>query len=255
MKGGINMSKKPAAVLEPIRTFQVAIPPDTTALMAVSDVTKGEQSLATISTVQEAQAAGIYLRGVRQAIREIKAKYAKIRKAILDPLKAEEDTDLAPYLRGELLVNKPLIAFQVADAARVERERRAQLEKARLDEEARRAAEVLEIKKLAATATGTEKRVLNAQAKAVEKSPLLPRVTDPLPEKTKIPGVSLTEKWTAQVNDEDKLIAAVLAGKVLRYAVQANQAWLNDQADALRGELNIPGVIAVQSHSQTARKL
>lgn len=227
-------------------------------IMSTALVTQGRDALATITTAEQAQAAGLYLRACRTAIRAIKAKWLDIRRPInaaLDDLKQQELADLQPYVDGDARVNAPLIAWQVADRARAERDAVAALADAMKAAEARRAAEAAELLAVAETTAGPQKRVLKAQARAVSAAPLVPMMSTPVAAPTKIAGVALKETWEASVLSFDELYLAVVAGKVDRAALQPNQTWLDEQANALQRELRIPGVVAHVTHSQSARKL
>lgn len=229
---------------------------DIEGLIPLDQLQAQQTQLARIETAEEAQAAGLYLRAVRQSIRNIKQHYKEVRKPVRDALKdltRQEEEKLAPFEAAERAVDAPLIAWQVADRQRVEQERQAQLARARAAEEAKRAAEVAQLKEQAASAKGLNKTLLKAQAKALEAAPVRPTVNEPLPEATKIEGVSLREYWHAEVDDFVALVDAVAKGRVPVSALQPNQEWLDEQADALRMELHYPGVSAHKTHGQTAR--
>lgn len=68
----------------------------------------------------------------------------------------------------------------------------------------------------------------------------LPVVTAPVVAKTK--GVAKTTYWHATVTDLAALVTAVAAGEVPLEAVQANEAWLNKTASALKQSMKYSGV-------------
>jgi hypothetical protein len=225
-------------------------------VIPVDELSTRQTALARIETSEQAQDAGLLLREVRTAIRVIKAKYLAIRKPVNDALKdikKQEERDLRPYEQAELHVNAPLIAWQIRDRERVENERKAALERAKAEEQASRAAAVAELDAAAAAAKGTHKTIFKAQAKALRTAPLVPRVTEPMAEATKIKGVTLREYWYAEVTDLAMLVQAVAAGRAPLSCLQANQEFLDEQADSLRKELSYPGVTATYRHGQRAR--
>jgi hypothetical protein len=212
--------------------------------------------LARIETAEQAQLAGQFLRVARDAQRKIKAKYAAIRKPFNDALKEnkrQEAKDLQPYAQAELKLNAPLIAFQVHDRQRVENERKAALERAKAEEQAKRDSTVAELTAAATVATGTQKSYLKASAKALATAPIIARVTEPLAEPTKIEGISLMEYWYCEVDDFAQLVQAVAAGRAPLSCLQPNQKFLDEQADALRQEMSYPGVHSSFTHGQRAR--
>lgn len=211
---------------------------------------------AVIVTGQQAQAAGQILREVRTAIRQIKAKYKKVRDEInlsIKGVKQMEQDDLGPYVAADATLSAAVQAWQLADRDRLAAERNALVAKAREDEAARRAASVAELTALAATAKGPEKQILNAQAKLLKTMPLTPTVDGPVPEATKIDGISLVEYHDAEVTDLALLVQAVARGAVPLAAIQPNQSFLDAQATSLGAEMTYPGVRVVTTYGQKVR--
>lgn len=228
--------------------------PDAHAMVPVERV----QAVATIENAADAQAAATYLRQIRQAIRRIKAHYVDVRRPVneaLKDLKRQEEEKLAPFLIAEEAVDGPLISWRLADKQRVEQERRAQLAEAREVEVQRREVEVNGLLKAAEQAKGTERTILKMQARALQVAPVTPRITEPVAEETKLAGVPLVEYWSADVRDLALLVQAVAAGHAPLSAIQPNQKWLDEQANAFRAELSYPGVVAVVEYGQRARGL
>ncbi len=77
--------------------------------------------------------------------------------------------------------------------------------------------------------------------------PIVPRA-DPRP-----PGVSVRSTWIAKVTDKRALIQGVAEGRVPAAVLEINHGALNAQARALRGELDYPGVEAVEQKSMAIR--
>jgi membrane peptidoglycan carboxypeptidase len=72
----------------------------------------------------------------------------------------------------------------------------------------------------------------------------------------KTAGISTRSNWTAEVVDLMELVKAVAAGTHPLSLLQADTAKLTQMAKALKSELNIPGVRAVENVSpEKARKM
>jgi hypothetical protein len=231
-------------------------------LMPITELEQKSTALSSLVSAQDAQDAGFYLRVVRQSLRNIKATYAVKRKELKNTIKeavatldAEEERRKRPFELAETQVDTALIAWRLRDRQQVEVARQQQLEAARTDEEARRAATVATLTAQAATAKGVTKTMLKAQATALALAPLTPQITAPMVEETKIAGVPLIEYWSADVTDLMLLVQAVAAGRVPLAALQADQQFLDAQADAYGKTLSYPGVVAVSTFGQTARGL
>ena len=151
-------------------------------------------------------------------------------------LVAKRDAMLEPV--GEQ--KKSLVAGMKAWQDEQERARRA--EQARAEAEARRIAEEAALAK----AVALEQSGNKAAAEAVIAAPVeTPSVFVP---KTTPGGYGqFTRKnWGAEVFDLMALVKAVAEGKAPIQAIEANQVYLNAQARALKGVMNIPGVKAVE---------
>jgi len=85
-----------------------------------------------------------------------------------------------------------------------------------------------------AIAARKEALAIREQARAAASAPAPVTVPKVQTEKAKVVGVRSTTYYSAQVDDLDKLIDAVLAGTVDRKALKADDVWLNGQARQLR---------------------
>lgn len=121
------------------------------------------------------------------------------------------------------------------EEARRERER---LEKIARDEQARIDRLALERAQRAEARGNTERaeEILSS----VPQIPIPPPVMEPPVAKTT--GVAKTEFFWAEVTDLAALVTAVAAGEVPLEAIQANTAWLDRTAKALRKSMRYPGV-------------
>lgn len=111
--------------------------------------------------------------------------------------------------------------------------RRVADEQCKLDEQARQKA-IKEAKKEgdAKLATAIEKGKVSVVA---EKTP------EPV---AKSEGVTLLERWSADVKDLKELAKAVSSGKVPAEYILPNMSVLNNAMRSTKGQINIPGVIA-----------
>ena len=67
-------------------------------------------------------------------------------------------------------------------------------------------------------------------------------------------NVSFTKRWSAHVYDLTALIRAVAEGKVHQTVIEPNMPELNKIAAALKGNMNIPGVRAVETTGTSTRR-
>jgi hypothetical protein len=100
---------------------------------------------------------------------------------------------------------------------------------------------------------------MTKQAKAEAKAagvPVPPGFSMTAPKLTAPDGLTRRVTWSAQVVDKMALVKAVAAGKVPLAYLDVNQRVLDMQASALKSEMAIPGVKAVEqaSYSASARR-
>lgn len=129
----------------------------------------------------------------------------------------------------------------------------AQAEKAAEEQRQRDDAVRAERERLAAGAEKAREagRVEEAQAMAqVAEMVIAPPVTVPV---QKTAGISTRSNWTAEVVDLMELVKAVAAGTQPLSLLQADTTRLTQMAKALKAELNIPGVRAVENTIISAR--
>jgi hypothetical protein len=123
-----------------------------------------------------------------------------------------------------------------------EQERIRRAEQARLEEEARKAAEEAAL----AQAVALEQNGHKAAAEAVIAAPVVaPAVYVPKATPTGF-GNATRRTWGAEVTDLMALVKAVAAGTVPIQAIEANTVFLGQQARALKSALHYPGVRAVE---------
>ena len=155
----------------------------------------------------------------------LKESLAKRRDDMLDPLTGQKKT-----ITGNMKAWED-------DQARIRR-----VEQARLEEEARKAAEEAAL----AQAVALEANGHKAAAESVIASPVVaPAVYVP----TNVPkgmGQFTKRTWGAEVTDLMALVKAVAAGTVPIQAIEANTVFLGQQARALKSALQYPGVRAVE---------
>ena len=123
-----------------------------------------------------------------------------------------------------------------------EQERIRRAEQARLEEEARKAAEEAAL----AQAVALEQNGHKAAAEAVIAAPVVaPAVYVPKTTPTGF-GNATRRVWGAEVVDLMALVKAVASGQVPIQAIEANLVFLNQQARALKSALSYPGVRSVE---------
>jgi hypothetical protein len=223
-----------------------------------SRLTAEATKLAAIVTRQDADAAGLFLRAVRERIRRIKAHYKRqrghVRKALAD-ITRDERADLQPWQTADVQVAAPLLAWQTAERVAADAANKQALVDADVKAKADREAQAAALRMAAASAPSVRvARSLMAQANRVEKAEVLPVVTTVV-EAHKVEGISLPTTWVADVLDADALVQAVAKGKAAKQAVIPNQKWLDEQAQACGQDLRIPGVVPRKKTTLSARGL
>lgn len=173
----------------------------------------------------------------------------KKRKAMLDPIEgAKKDLGIR------------YAAFDRAEKARAEEDRRRREQAARDAEAARlrREAEALEqeAERAAAEQGPAVAEDLRQEAASVRQeaasvpTPVLPLQRAVAPAK----GISTRENWTFEVTDKLALVKAVAAGQVSLEALDANPTYLRGRAKADKGTLNIPGVRVYDAGTTAVRR-
>lgn len=150
---------------------------------------------------------------------------------------------IEPLKQADAVVQASTTAWKV-EQDRLEKARQLERDRiAREQEEARRAAIAEELKKAGP--------VGEAQAEALVNQPISIRSTESVATAApKVGGVSYVKSYTATVDDLDLLWASVIAGKVPRSVFAVDTKFLDNQADALKFELNYPGVTVHEHQSE-----
>lgn len=130
-------------------------------------------------------------------------------------------------LRAEALA-KEKKAQEAADRAREQAEA------------ARQAGDLHKAERIENRAAATESRLLTAAQEAQEAAQMV--VAPIVPDAPRISGEQHRLLWSAEVHDKIALAKAVVEGKVPAMAITPNMVFLNNQAKAMRSELNYPGV-------------
>lgn len=126
---------------------------------------------------------------------------------------------------------------------RREAERKAQ-------EEARKKAEEERL----AQAEALEKEGQSEAAEHILDAPLAPEPTLPVEPESKVDGVFMRDNWKAELIDLDTVIAAAAKGEGLaRQCLTFNQKAADGLAKALKANMTIPGVRAVNKQSVVTR--
>ncbi len=189
-----------------------------------------------IVTDRDFESAGELLRDVKSLRQEIHAHHNPMieaasrahKLAIAARKKLDEPLDMA-----EREIKRRMGDYR-DEQERIQREEQRRLEaEARAREEERRLAE--------AEALEAEGRAAEAE-RVLDEEPVLietPVIAPPTP---KVSGVSMREKWTAEVVDKAAFVRACAANPSLLALVVPDSAALNRMAGALKSELHIDGV-------------
>lgn len=164
----------------------------------------------------------------------------------------EEDVSSALKLHRSLVAKRDAMLIPVGEQKNTlrlgmktfedEQERIRRAEQARLEEEARKAAEEAAL----AQAVALEQNGHKSAAEAVIAVPVVaPAVYVPKTTPTGF-GNATRRVWGAEVTDLLALVKAVAAGQVPIQAIEANSVFLNQQARALKSALSYPGVRAIE---------
>ena len=164
----------------------------------------------------------------------------------------EDDVSSALKLHRSLVAKRDAMLIPVGEQKNTlrlgmksfedEQERIRRAEQARLEEEARKAAEEAAL----AQAVALEQNGHKAAAEAVIAAPVVaPAVYVPKTTPTGF-GNATRRVWGAEVTDLMALVKAVAAGTVPIQAIEENTVFLNQQARALKSALQYPGVRAVE---------
>lgn len=201
--------------------------------------------LMTVTTAAEFTAAGELLKvvkGLRAEIDDtfdpiIKKQFEAHREALAQKKKVD-----APLVEAEGIL-KPRIANYLQDE-----ERKRRVEEMRLQKEAR---DREEAEQLAKADILHEIGEVDAANEVLREEIYVPPVVLPSAA-PKVAGISMRETWSAQVVDIMKLVKAVAEGKAPIQCISADTVFLGQQARAMKGALNYPGVKAVMNSNISA---
>lgn len=206
------------------------------------------------------EAAGEDLKAIKAQAKVIEETRTSITGPLNAALKNVNDLFRAPAkfcADAEALLKGAMTTFTIEEQ-RKEREAQAAREAEAVKERQRLAAEAAAAQKLAdeAAAAGdiakAEELQEQAQASTSEAS-LIASMPATAPTQTKVAGISMRDVWGAEVTDLKALVQAVAAGTVPLEAIAADIKFLGNQARALKGNLNYPGVRAVNTPTMAAR--
>ena len=188
-----------------------------------------------ITSDADFQAAAVTLREVKTHWKDLDDQRKELVRPIQESERRINDLFRGPleYLaRAERVLKDKIGAWTEAE------ERRRRVEQARLDEEARVAAQKLADKAEKARAAGHYEKAAALEGAADNV------VAAEAPPPPKAYGTYTRETWSAVVEDELALIQAVAAGIVPVRAITVNMAFLHQQARSWKADLNYPGVRA-----------
>src|SRR3990167_2701272 len=192
-------------------------------------------------------AAGEFLKSIKALRGEIDDTFSPITKkayeAWKETLRQRERVE-APLVEAEGIV-KPAIAAYITEQERIRREEELRLQKLAQDD-----AERQMVADAALLDDIGETELANA---LLEQAPVVAPIIQPRTA-PKVAGIALTKRYSAQVINFQQLVKAVAEGKVPFMAIQANTTFLNQQARAMKEQLNYPGVKLVVEGNVSAGK-
>jgi hypothetical protein len=200
------------------------------------------------------------LKAVKAQAKVIEEARTSITVPLNAALKSVNDLFRAPAqfcTEAESVLKVAMTAYTVEEQHK-EREAQAKRDEAAAAERRRLADEAAASQKLAdeAAAAGDSAtaEALQAQANAsTNVIDLISAAPAAAPQITKVSGISMTERWSSQVDDLMELVKAVAAGTVPLEALEANTKFLDNQARALKANMKYAGVRAVMAQSISAR--
>jgi hypothetical protein len=213
-----------------------------------SDALLAIVQIAEIETHEQYLVVGGAALDARAGIKAVEALF-KPQKVAMDSAKkvvlSQEKEYIAPFEEVKALADGLLKRYDV----RREAERRA--EEARLRAEAQKQAEDMRIAEAAAVEASGDKEA----AEAIISAPIEAVAPIVVKEET-APGVSMRDNWVAEVHDVLALLRAIIDPANTAATVDLispNMPALNQMAKALKSNLNIPGVKAVNNRVVAGR--
>lgn len=188
----------------------------------------------TITSNQEYEDAGAYLKQIKNRQRELEAQQKEITKPINDALKRVRDLFRSPLDRlsqAENVIKRGMGEWYRKEQQRIENERRAAAEAARKEQErlAKRAEK--------AAGKGDDEKAMALHMQAANVAPVAVQAEAP-----KVSGVVVRYRYTAEVTDFPALVRAVAEGKASIELLSPNTSEIGKRARALKSEFNVPGI-------------
>lgn len=203
-----------------------------------TDIIKEAQAL-TITNPDQYTKAALFLKGVKELGKEIKATFdepIKIAHAAHKAIVAAKKRHEGPLLEAEGLVKGKISTWTEAESRRMEAEREAKAREGLDMEVARREAEIEALRSAGQ----------NHEADFLESQPVTPPVVQVDTETPKVDGVSSRELWSGEVTDLLMLVRYVAKSPDLIHLLKPNQTAINSMARGQKERLMIPGVQAVK---------
>lgn len=227
--------------------------------------TKSEKLLAVakaykVTTPAMFEAAGDDLKAIKAQAKTIEDARTSITVPLNAALKNVNDLFRAPAKfceDAEKILKGAMTTYTVEEQRKAAEEQRkrneiATAERKRLADDAAQAQALADAAAAAGDAEAAEE--LQAQADAstnvidlISSAPSVPVV------QTRVAGISMGERWSAEVTDLMELVKAVAAGTVPLEAIVAETKFLNNQARALKANLKYPGVRSFNTPTMSAR--
>lgn len=175
---------------------------------------------------------------LEETFAEPKKKADEAKKAILDAMKGIDE----PLSAAEQIIKEKIGQFYDA-----ENERQVQEYADKMLAAKRNAEEMRRLEANALRETGEEDAADALMASDLLISPL------PRPNPTKMDGVSVSERWSAEIVNKDLFLEFVVKNKEWRHLVSVNTTEANKLATAQKESFSIPGLRAVSKRVVSVR--
>lgn len=189
------------------------------------------------------------LKGIKSRIKALDDERKKITKPLDDAKKAVMDLFRKPIellTQTENTYKRAMLAYdneqrRIAAEQQAEIAKKAAAERARIEAEAKKAEQAEQAgQPEAAAALHTAAAIVTA-----------PTVAPPV---TKTAGISTRSVWKAEVTDKRALLEFVLANyDTFEHVVQPDMKAISELARAMKANLNVPGLKAVEEQTMSAR--
>jgi len=203
-----------------------------------SDIIKEAQAI-TIQDSEQYTKAALFLKGVKELGKEIKATFDEpikaahaAHKAIVAAKKKHE----GPLLEAEGLVKGKISTWTESESRKMEAEREAKAKGGMEIEKAKRKAEIEVLRSVGQ----------NDEADFLESQPVTPPVVQVETETPKVDGVHTQEKWSGEVTSLIMLVRYVAEFPNFIHLLKPDQTAINAMARGQKERLMIPGVQAVK---------